>query len=103
MSRKSKKDWQSTESQAGSSDSESAASVGEIDTSAPEVSAPEALTAPAPAPEYLDLNDAARRFVPGFQDRWWDGIRKHATTMGFGEGGTEEQCKSVLRHWGAKV
>jgi len=78
--------------------SESLADVSQVEAEA-ELPAP---AAPAPEVETLDLHDAARRWVPAYQERWWDGIRKHATAMGFGEGGTEEQCKAVLRHWGAK-
>lgn len=53
--------------------------------------------------DYLTLQDAARRFIVNYREHWFSSIRKHADGLGFGEGGTEDQCKSVLRHWGAKL
>jgi hypothetical protein len=51
----------------------------------------------------VTLKDAARRLLPNFKEHHWAGIRAHATVMGFGERGTLEQCKTVLRSWGAKI
>ena len=63
---------------------------------APEVMAPS-------EPQKFQLHDIARRFVNGYQDRWWPSIRKHADSMGFNQSGTEDECKAILRHWGAKL
>jgi len=76
---------------------ESAAPVSEV---AP---APAAPAPAAPEEQQLELKDAARRFIPGFKDHWWPAIAAHAKTMGFLGTGTAEQCKAVLRHWGAKI
>jgi hypothetical protein len=67
------------------------------------VEAPEAPASLPPPEEQLSLQDAARRFVPGFKDHWWPGIRAHGKAIGFVGTGTVEQCKAVLRHWGAKI
>ena len=74
---------------------ESAAPVSEVAPAAPAPAAPEE--------QQLELKDAARRFIPGFKDHWWPAIAAHAKTMGFLGTGTAEQCKAVLRHWGAKI
>lgn len=57
----------------------------------------------APAVETLDLHDAARRWVPGYKEHWWPGIKRHGEALGFPGSGTAEACKAVLRHWGAKI
>jgi hypothetical protein len=70
------------------------------------VSEPEVVSAPVaeePPVDYIDLHDAARQFIPNFKEHWWPGLRRHATNMGFGEGGTVDACKMVFRHYGAKI
>jgi hypothetical protein len=53
--------------------------------------------------DFMSLHDAARQFVAGFKEHHWAGMRRFASDQGFGEGGTEEACKNVLRHYGVKI
>jgi hypothetical protein len=65
---------------------------------------PQPAAVPDPVPEQvLDLHDAARRFIPGFQERWFPGILAEAKSMGFSGSGTVSECLAVFRRWGAKV
>jgi hypothetical protein len=51
----------------------------------------------------LALKDAAARYILGYKDHHWAGIRKHADHLGFGEDGTVSECKEVFRSYGAKI
>lgn len=69
---------------------------------------PEPVAAPEPAkpakePQKLQLQDAARRFVVGFKDHWLSSIAGFAKSRGFSGSGTEEECKEILKAWGAKL
>jgi len=80
----------------------------EVEVKVPEVAPPEPVAKPkvteaAPSGSLLKLQDAARRFVPNFKDHWLPSIKKHASTQGFTEPATEDDCKRVLRSWGAKI
>lgn len=51
----------------------------------------------------IKLKEAAPRFIVNYKDHWWDMIRKHADNMGFGNSGTEAECKAVFKAWGATI
>jgi hypothetical protein len=72
----------------------------------PVESAPSQVAPPkveAPAEELQDLQDIARRLVPGYQEHWWPSLKAHAAAMGVVLPASLETCKAVLRHWGAKL
>ncbi len=48
------------------------------------------------------LEDAARRFAKGFRDFWIPGIKSYAKSQGFIEPATAEECKVILKKWGAR-
>lgn len=101
MGRKSKRQWEEVSSGSAGGEIETPAD-GSVDTEENEgVSA--SVETSVPVEQTLDLHDAARRWVPGFKEHWWPGIKRHADSMGFSGTGTEDQCKAVLRHWGAKI
>ena len=56
-----------------------------------------------PTTNQIHLSDAARRFAKGFKEHWIPGILSHAQSKGLPEYATEEECKNILRQWGAAV
>lgn len=54
-------------------------------------------------PTLIHLSDAARRFAKGFKEHWIPGILSHAQSRGLPLYATEEECKHILRMWGASV
>jgi hypothetical protein len=61
---------------------------------------------PAPTedgPQLLSLEDAARRFVVGYKIQWLPSIEEFAKTQGFSGKGTEEECRVILKNWGARL
>lgn len=50
----------------------------------------------------LTIQEAARRFIPNYKDHHLPGIVKFSQTKNFASG-TEEECKNILRQWGAKI
>lgn len=57
---------------------------------------------PPPPPGKMFLADAARRFAKGFKEFWLPGIMSFAKSQGFQEPATEEECKKLLKQWGAR-
>lgn len=51
----------------------------------------------------IHLSDAARRFAKGFKEHWIPGILSHAQSKNLPLYSTEEECKHILRMWGAIV
>lgn len=56
-----------------------------------------------PPQELIHLSDAARRFAKGFKEHWVPGILSHAQSKGLPLDATEEECKNILRMWGATI
>ena len=59
--------------------------------------------APAPAVKKYKLQDIARRNAIGYKEFWIKSIEQYAKTTGFTEPASEEECKAVIRGWGAKL
>ena len=57
----------------------------------------------APGPQKIKLQDACRRFVVGYKDHWYQSIGKYAATQGFSDPSSADECKEILRRWGAKL
>ena len=53
--------------------------------------------------DLIHLSDAARRFAKGFKEHWIPGILSHAQSKNLPLYSTEEECKHILRMWGAIV
>lgn len=70
---------------------------------AQEESQPEVLEVPPPPEQVYELQDAARRLLPGFQEHWLPGILAEAKSLGFSGTGTMSECIAVLRRWGAQI
>jgi len=51
----------------------------------------------------MDLKDAAERFIVGYKPHHYPSIEAFGKTQGFTGKGTAEQCKVILRLWGARV
>ena len=56
-----------------------------------------------PTAPTMSLKDACRRYIVGYKEHWYQGILSYAKRNGFPEVGTEEQCKKILKGWGAKL
>lgn len=94
MSRKKKK--QTIESVTETMASESGEAVVDLEDSPTE-------DQPSPDQELIHLSDAARRFAKGFKEHWIPGILSHAQSKNLPLYATKEECKHILRMWGATV